>query len=253
MWLDVHVAVAEGRGRLGGGGGEGGGDRIAAADDLHAPPAATRRGLEDDRVADAVRLGLCLRRTPEHACRAREQRQPRLPRRLTGPHLVSHQAQHLGPWADEANLAVLADLGEVGVLREEAIPGVDGVGACDLRRGEDRRDVEVALARGRRTDAHRLVGEAHVERGGVGGGVHGDGGDPQLAASADDPEGDLPAVGDEDLLEHAAGRPQAGSIRNSGWPNSTGCPFSTKISVTFPGSSASISFISFIASMMQRV
>jgi hypothetical protein len=42
-------------------------------------------------------------------------------------------------------------------------------------------------------------------------------------------------------------------MRKSACPNSTGWPFSTRISVTFPGSSASISFISFIASMMQRV
>jgi len=57
------------------------------------------------------------------------------------------------------------------------------------------------------------------------------------------------------FLNTASGpRPsQAGSMRKSACPNSTGWPFSTRISVTFPGSSASISFISFIASMMQRV
>ena len=38
--------------------------------------------------------------------------------------------------------------------------------------------------------------------------------------------------------------------KNNGWPNSTGSPFSTKISTTCPPISALISFISFIASMM---
>jgi hypothetical protein len=57
---------------------------------------------------------------------------------------------------------------------------------------------------------------------------------------------------DRDRRSHAPVGALAGSTRNSGCPNSTGCPFSTRISVIFPGSSASISFISFIASMMQR-
>lgn len=39
----------------------------------------------------------------------------------------------------------------------------------------------------------------------------------------------------------------------SGSPNSTGVPFSTRISLTVPDFSASISFISFIASMMHSV
>src|SRR5690606_22962039 len=43
------------------------------------------------------------------------------------------------------------------------------------------------------------------------------------------------------------------TMRNSGWPNSTGSPFSTKISAIVPETSASISFMSFIASTMQRV
>ena len=42
-------------------------------------------------------------------------------------------------------------------------------------------------------------------------------------------------------------------IINSGWPNSTGWPFSTRILVTTPDTSESISLSSFIASMMHRV
>ncbi len=43
------------------------------------------------------------------------------------------------------------------------------------------------------------------------------------------------------------------SMMNSGWPYSTGWPFSTRIALIMPAASASISFISFIASMMQTV
>ena len=43
------------------------------------------------------------------------------------------------------------------------------------------------------------------------------------------------------------------SMMNSGWPYSTGWPFSTRIALIMPVASASISFISFIASMMHTV
>ena len=91
-----------------------------------------------------------------------------------------------------------------GVLGEKAVARVDRVGAGDLGGGDDRRDVEVALRRAARADAHRLVGEAHVERARVGLGVHGDGADAELAARADDAQRDLAAVRDEDLLEQRA-------------------------------------------------
>ena len=43
------------------------------------------------------------------------------------------------------------------------------------------------------------------------------------------------------------------SMMKSGWPYSTGCPFSTRIALTTPAASDSISFNSFIASMMHNV
>ena len=44
-----------------------------------------------------------------------------------------------------------------------------------------------------------------------------------------------------------------GRIPNSGWPYSTGCPFSTNIRRTSPVPSDSISFINFMASTMHNV
>ena len=55
--------------------------------------------------------------------------------------------------------------------------------------------LQVALAGGRRTDADRLVGQADVQRLGVGGGVDGDGLDPELVQSADHAHCDLATVG----------------------------------------------------------
>ena len=72
--------------------------------------------------------------------------------------------------------------GEVGVLGEEAVAGVHAVGAAALDGVEDRLGVEVALGRGLPAERVRLVGEAHVQRVAVELGVHGDGGDAELAA-----------------------------------------------------------------------
>ena len=91
--------------------------------------------------------------------------------------------------------------GEVGVLGVEAVAGVHAVDAGALDDAEDRVGVEVALGRGLAAERVRLVGVADVERVPVELGVDRDGGDPQLAARPHHADGDLAAVGDQDLLE----------------------------------------------------
>src|SRR5262249_11630673 len=173
--------------------------------------------------------------------------------------LVAHEAHGVGRRADPGQLALGTDLRELGVLGQEAVAGVDRVGAGDLGGADDRWDVEVALARRRRADAHRLIGELDVERARVGGRVDRDRLEPHLAQRADHAECDLAAVGYQDLLEHRrlASSPRrsraryAGAILNSACPYSTGAPSSARIPITVPAMSASISFMSFIASTMQ--
>ena len=77
-----------------------------------------------------------------------------------------------------------ADLGEVGVLAQKAVAGMDGVDVGDLRRADDRRNVEIAARALGRPDADGLVGEAHVRAVAVGLGVDGDRLDPQFLAGA---------------------------------------------------------------------
>src|SRR2546428_13710402 len=80
--------------------------------------------------------------------------------------------------------------------------------------------------------------------------------DSELLAGSDDPEGNLPTIRDENLLEHrltpASGSDDqgagAGSIRNNGWPNSTGLVLSARIFTVGPSTSDSVPFIHFIAS-----
>ncbi len=149
--------------------------------------------------------------------------------RAARPRLVAEQADDVRRRADELDVAGLADLGEVGALRQEPVAGMNRVGAGDLGRAQHRRHVQVAVGAARRPDADVLVREADVQRILVGLRVHRDGLDAQFAAGANDPQRDLPAVGDQDFLEHCVvvGRAQLVLIANKRSPYCTGLPFST--------------------------
>src|SRR5204863_7087082 len=129
----------------------------------------------------------------------------------------------------------------LGVLREEAIAGMDRLGAGDLGGADDGRDVQVRFLGRRRADAHRLIGELDVQRVGVGQRVHRHRLDAKLAAGADHAQRDLAAVRDQNALEHDD---YPTLILKSGSPYSTAWPFSTRICTIEPSISDSISFIS---------
>ncbi|EAU65714.1 hypothetical protein STIAU_7808 [Stigmatella aurantiaca DW4/3-1] len=222
--LDVEIAVVEAGHRLGRRRGERLCQHARLADDLHPLATAARGRLEDDGKADLPGEGLRLPGVLQDVGAAGQQRHARLERRLPGPNLVAHQPEHLGPRPDEANLAALAHLGELSVLREKAVARMDGVRPGDLRCGQQLGNVEVALLGRRRTDAHRLIGEAHVQRLTVRRGVNRHRGDSQLPACTDDSQGNLPAIGDQHLLEHAQDSsrppgPAPGRSRRLRWLN----------------------------------
>ncbi|MNY35824.1 hypothetical protein D3C86_1702610 [compost metagenome] len=79
---------------------------------------------------------------------------------------------------------------------------MDRRGAGDFGGADDRRNIQVGQGAGRRADAHRFVGQAQVHQVAVGGGVHRDGLDAQLFAGAQDAQGDLAAVGDQNFFQH---------------------------------------------------
>ncbi len=81
---------------------------------------------------------------------------------------------------------------------------MDRVGAGDLGRRDQSRNLEIGIARWRRADAHVVIGEAYMERLAVSLRVHGHGLDTELAAGTDDAERDLSPIRDQNFLEHAA-------------------------------------------------
>ena len=130
-----------------------------------------------------------------------------------------------GRRADERQPALAGDLGEMRVLGEEAVAGMDGVGAGDLRGGDDRGDVEVALARRGRTDADVVVGVADVQRVAVGLGMDGHGLQAHFLAGQDDAQRDLAAVGDQDFRDFRHRSRYDSFTAKSFSPYSIGWPF----------------------------
>ena len=124
-------------------------------------------------------------------------------RRPAARHLVAHLLDRRRRRSDERHAEVGDRPGEVGVLGEEPVAGMHAVGTAAGDDVEDRRGVEVALGRRLAAEGVGLVGEPHVQGVAIELGVHGHRADAELASGAHDAHGDLAAVGDEDLLQHA--------------------------------------------------
>ena len=143
------------------------------AGDAHPPPAAAGRRLDQHRVADLI--------ARTSAPPPRSSISPSLPGTIgTFAACASVFALSLLPSASIAStggpmnsmLHVAALLGELGVLRQEAVAGVDRLGARHLGRGDDPRDLQVAL--GGPAGPMQMAWSASVElrRAAVGLGVH---------------------------------------------------------------------------------
>ena len=111
--------------------------------------------------------------------------------------------------------ASITACGEIGVLGEEAVAGVHGVGAGPAGDVEQLVLRQVGVGRGRAAEGVGLVGRGHVHRVAVGVGVHRHRGDAGVPAGPGDPDGDLAAVGDQDLGD--GGRLGAGPSTSSSW------------------------------------
>ena len=214
--FDVHVAVPERRLGLTLRRPQRSAQLVRGPHDAHPAAAAAGHGLDDHGIANvpgrAERAVLAFTGPSLPGSIG----QPRLLHRPARAGLVAEQPDDIGVRADERDLACPADLGEVRALREEAITGMNGVGARDLRGADDRRHVQIAVGAPRRPDADLFVREAHVQRVFVRLRIDGDRLDAELPARQDDADGDFAPIGDQDLLEHGWLRDQALRAQGSG-------------------------------------
>ena len=201
--LDVALVAAEALERLGLRRLEGGVGLVGALHDAHAATAAAVGRLDGDRPAELLAEGDDLVAAGEELGGAGHARHAGLLGGDAARHLVAHHLDGLGRRADEGHAPLGDGPGEVGVLGEEPVARVHAVGPGLVDHLEDPLGVEVALGGGLAPEGVGLVGEAHVQRLPVELGVHRHRGDAHLLAGADDADGDLAPVGDEDLGEHA--------------------------------------------------
>jgi hypothetical protein len=169
-------------------------------------PTSAEDGLEEDRfaVGEAARERLALERV--HVLRlavvAGEQRHTRRLHQPLRRVLRAHIAHRLRGRADEREAGLLHGVGKGGVLGEEAVARVDGLGARLTRRREHAVGAQVRVRRRRAAHAHGDVGHLHVLCVAVGLGEDGDGLDAHAPRRAHDAARNLAAVGDEQLAEH---------------------------------------------------
>ena len=167
----------------------------------HATPTATGAGLDHQWEADAFGFPLQGGIVLGTALITGDARYAGVEHGEFGQAFAAHQFDRLGAGADEGERGLLAGAGEVGVFREEAVAGVNGVGAGQLGGGEDGLCVQVGLVDGRRADVYGFVGHLHVQGIGIRVAVHGHGAVAEGLGSALDAAGDFTAVGDQDLGE----------------------------------------------------
>ena len=168
----------------------------------HALAAATGRGLDHHRIADALGkprgfLGRCGRLLAPHNGNAGLARNP------FRPDLVAHGVNRRRRRPDEHDSRLRAGRCKTGIFGKEAIARVHGLGARRAARGDQFFAVKVRLGRRRRTDRHRFVGEFDVKRVAVGIGIDRDRRNSQALRGADDAAGDLTAIGDQHFREHS--------------------------------------------------
>jgi hypothetical protein len=178
---------------------------IARAVDLpHPLAAAARDRLDQHRIADRVGFRLEPRRRLILAEIARRHRNAGLGHQCLRRVLQPHRTDRIRLGPDPHQPGIDHRLGEVGILAQKAVARMDRLGASRLGRRDDLLADQIAFARRARPDVHRFVRHPHVQRLGVGVRIDRDGAHPEPLRGAHNPTRDLPAVGDEQGLDHCA-------------------------------------------------
>ena len=92
---------------------------LGRPDQPDAAPAAARGGLDHQRIADRLRGGPCFLQVGHRAAAPRRERHASLLGQPLGLDLVAEPAHDVGRRADEGDPQPLAQLGELGLLRDE--------------------------------------------------------------------------------------------------------------------------------------
>ena len=180
-------------------------DLVCRFDDSDPSTAAACRRFDHNWIADLIGGLSSFVRVGERIDGAGDNRDAGLFHRAARLDFVAHQLDGFRRRADENDAVLAAGAGEVGVLRQEAVAGVDGVRTCLLRCRQHCIDGEIALRRGRAADSHCFIGHPHMSCGPIGVGENGDRLDAQVLRSSNHANCNLAAVGDQQFVERAQG------------------------------------------------
>ena len=123
-------------------------------------------------------------------------------RRIASGDFVAESLHRLVTRSDERYVAVLANFGEVRVLREEPVTRMNGLRAAHFGRTDDPLDLQITFAARRRADAIRLVRHRQIMCPSISFAEHSDGFDPHFLAGANHTKSNFASIGDQDSLEH---------------------------------------------------
>src|SRR6267378_1028592 len=137
------------------------------------------------------------------------------------------------------------------VFGEKTVSRVYGIDISYFCRTYDAINAEIAFACRGFTDTDRLVRQLHMHGIRVRLRINRYRANIQFLARTNDADSNFPAISYQEFLKHDGISPAQGRSLNNGWPNSTGLAFSTNTWVIVPLASALISFMTFMASMMQ--
>ncbi|MGY3233966.1 hypothetical protein ACVMAJ_000856 [Bradyrhizobium sp. USDA 4448] len=168
----------------------------------HALAATAGRGLDHHGIADLVGDPHRVLVVLDDAEIAGHGRDLGFGRRLLGFDLVAHRGDRAGVGTDEDDAGCFQRPRKRLALGQEAVAGMDRLGAGFSTCFDDLLDHQIALGRSRRADQDGLVGHLDMESVAVGLGIHGNRLNSHLAGGLDDPAGDFAAVGDQDAFEH---------------------------------------------------
>ena len=177
---------------------------IFAVNDTHSFSAASGGRLNHHRITDRCRRLQRGIQILDHSLRSRHDRHSRLFHRLPGGRLIPHFADRIGMGTDEGDAARGAKLGKIGIFRQEAVAGVNGVRPDQGGGTHQIGHVQITVPGWSGTDTIRLIGQFHMQRILVSFGIDGSRGNSQFAASPNHTNRDLSTVGDEHLFKQAA-------------------------------------------------
>ena len=169
----------------------------------HSASPAARDGLGEYGEADLIRPRQQLFDVLGGRCR-QEHRNARLDRVLLCRDLIARHLEHVRGRTDEGDARVRCGLGQVRILREEAVPGVDCVSPGFLGNADDLAHVKIRPNRVTLlADLVRLVGLETMHGVAILVGEDGHGLCAQFKSGPHRPNRDLAAVGYENFREHS--------------------------------------------------